>query len=233
LAALWRTIDDESSATVGPLSVFVDIDVSFRPLGSLGPHAGALRSACLTQADLVALLDVVETECADALRVIGIMGYDAQLAALPDRYVGWGDKNKYMHKKEKDPREKSKLTKKKKKKKKKKHTSSRSSFRSRMETLAYRALKWVSAPDVAYKRAAARAELERRCGSSSSSAPAIFVNGGGTGSLATALADNSLTEVTVGSALVRPHLFAGTCELRGDPALLVALRVTRVPYPVE
>jgi hypothetical protein len=229
LAALWRTIDDESSATVGPLSVFVDIDVSFRPLGSLGPHAGALRSACLTQADLVALLDVVETECADALRVIGIMGYDAQLAALPDRYVGWGTsiytKRRKIHEKN--------TNKKKKKKKKKKKPSSRSSFRSRMETLAYRALKWVSAPDVAYKRAAARAELERRCGSSSSSAPAIFVNGGGTGSLATALADNSLTEVTVGSALVRPHLFAGTCELRGDPALLVALRVTRVPYPVE
>ncbi|GAB4315185.1 MAG: alanine racemase [Promethearchaeota archaeon] len=56
------------------------------------------------------------------------------------------------------------------------------------------------------------------------------VNGGGSGCHVATLADPSTTEVGVGSALYKPHLFDGLDELREfEPATFLALQVVRVP----
>jgi D-serine deaminase-like pyridoxal phosphate-dependent protein len=56
-----------------------------------------------------------------------------------------------------------------------------------------------------------------------------FVNGGGTGSLESTVADKSVTEVAAGSGLVGPTLFDAYRKFRPRPALLYALPVVRRP----
>jgi D-serine deaminase-like pyridoxal phosphate-dependent protein len=58
-----------------------------------------------------------------------------------------------------------------------------------------------------------------------------FVNGGGTGSVATTAADPSVTEVTAGSGLYGPTLFDGYRAWRPRPAAFFALAVVRRPGP--
>jgi D-serine deaminase-like pyridoxal phosphate-dependent protein len=58
-----------------------------------------------------------------------------------------------------------------------------------------------------------------------------FVNGGGTGSLATTSADPAVTEVTAGSGLYGPTLFDAYRAWRPAPAALFALPVVRRPAP--
>jgi D-serine deaminase-like pyridoxal phosphate-dependent protein len=58
-----------------------------------------------------------------------------------------------------------------------------------------------------------------------------FVNGGGTGSVATTAADGSVTEVAAGSGLYGPTLFDGYASWRPTPAALFALPVVRRPGP--
>lgn len=58
-----------------------------------------------------------------------------------------------------------------------------------------------------------------------------LVNGGGTGSLATTAADPVVTEVTVGSGFLAPHLFDHYRGLALEPAAFFALPVARVPGP--
>jgi len=55
------------------------------------------------------------------------------------------------------------------------------------------------------------------------------VNGAGTGSLSHAVREPSLTEVTLGSGLVAPHLFDGYSNLALEPALFFALEAVRRP----
>ena len=62
-------------------------------------------------------------------------------------------------------------------------------------------------------------------------APLEFVNGGGTGSLETTHADESITEVAAGSGLFGPHLFDGYWQFTPAPALAFALSVVRRPTP--
>ncbi|MBV9793890.1 MAG: amino acid deaminase/aldolase [Actinobacteria bacterium] len=59
--------------------------------------------------------------------------------------------------------------------------------------------------------------------------PLEFVNGGGTGSLETTVADPSVTEVTAGSGLMGPVLFDAYRRFSPRPALLYALPVVRRP----
>jgi D-serine deaminase-like pyridoxal phosphate-dependent protein len=61
--------------------------------------------------------------------------------------------------------------------------------------------------------------------------PAAIFNGGGTGSVAWACADPTLTEITIGSGFVAPHLFDNYKGLALDPAALFALQVVRRPAP--
>ena len=62
-------------------------------------------------------------------------------------------------------------------------------------------------------------------------APLEFVNGGGTGSLESTAADDSVTEVAAGSGLIGPHLFDGYHHFRPAPAMAFALSVVRKPQP--
>ncbi len=90
--------------------------------------------------------------------------------------------------------------------------------------LAVRGVQALSVRELARRRAAAVAAV-------SAVAPLGFVNGGGTGSLERTAADPSVTEVTAGSGLYQPALFDGYRAVRGGPALLFALAVTRRPAP--
>jgi len=57
------------------------------------------------------------------------------------------------------------------------------------------------------------------------------VNGGGTGSIDSTASDGSVTEVTIGSGFLTPHLFDHYAGLPLTPAAFFLLPVTRVPDP--
>ena len=73
-----------------------------------------------------------------------------------------------------------------------------------------------------------RAEAVRRI---RALAPLEFVNGGGTGSLESTAADESVTELAAGSGLVGPTLFDAYRKFHPRPALRYALPVVRRPGP--
>lgn len=62
------------------LDVVVDIDVAYRPLGRA--HLGVVRSSLRDRASLVSLLS--RARRTPHLRVVGLMGYEAHVAGLPD-----------------------------------------------------------------------------------------------------------------------------------------------------
>jgi D-serine deaminase-like pyridoxal phosphate-dependent protein len=62
------------------LPVCVDMDLSFRPFGL---HLGVKRSPIRSLATFVSLLSAIERE--PAVEFHGVMGYEAQIAGLPDR----------------------------------------------------------------------------------------------------------------------------------------------------
>lgn len=91
-----------------------------------------------------------------------------------------------------------------------------------------RAIRRVSAREVARRRARMIEVLER------DGFELALVNGGGTGSLETTLAERGVTEVTVGSGFFKPHLFDyyDSPQLHAlEPAAFFALEVTRRPGP--
>jgi D-serine deaminase-like pyridoxal phosphate-dependent protein len=61
--------------------------------------------------------------------------------------------------------------------------------------------------------------------------PIALVNGGGTGSIDSTSNDGSVTEVTIGSGLLNPHLFDHYAGLPLSPAAFFILPVARVPDP--
>lgn len=94
--------------------------------------------------------------------------------------------------------------------------------RNPVTSLAIRLMRQRSAAELSRRRAAAvRAVREV--------ADVEFVNGGGTGSIETTIADPSVTEVAAGSGLIGPTLFDGYRGFRPRPALLFALPVVRRP----
>jgi D-serine deaminase-like pyridoxal phosphate-dependent protein len=58
-----------------------------------------------------------------------------------------------------------------------------------------------------------------------------FVNGGGTGSIESTAADESVTEIAAGSGLFGPHLFDQYAHFAPAPAAAFALSVVRKPTP--
>jgi D-serine deaminase-like pyridoxal phosphate-dependent protein len=62
-------------------------------------------------------------------------------------------------------------------------------------------------------------------------APLEFVNGGGTGSLESTAADDSVTDIAAGSGLFGPHLFDQYVHFAPAPAAAFALSVVRKPTP--
>jgi D-serine deaminase-like pyridoxal phosphate-dependent protein len=81
-----------------------------------------------------------------------------------------------------------------------------------------------SAAELATRRAAIVAAIR-------GVAPLGFVNGGGTGSIATTAAEPAVTEIGAGSGLYQPGLFDAYRAFRGRPSALFALPVVRRPAP--
>ncbi|MFE0026897.1 amino acid deaminase/aldolase [Amycolatopsis sp. NPDC059021] len=77
------------------------------------------------------------------------------------------------------------------------------------------------------------AELARRRGAAVRAVRAIaeleFVNGGGSGSVESTVAEDAVTEVAAGSGLIGPTLFDGYAHFSPRPAALFALPVVRRP----
>ena len=91
------------------------------------------------------------------------------------------------------------------------------------KNVAVRGMKQFSRPDVAEKRELLHQVIRSR------GVPLDFFNGGGTGSFSTTTAERCLTEVTVGSGLLQPHLFDYYSDAVCKPAICFALSVTRCP----
>jgi D-serine deaminase-like pyridoxal phosphate-dependent protein len=86
-------------------------------------------------------------------------------------------------------------------------------------------MRWIkrqSVTELAERRAAAVAAVRAVC-------DLEFVNGGGTGSLETTSADDSVTEIAAGSGLFGGHLFDDYREFQPAPAASFALSVVRKP----
>jgi D-serine deaminase-like pyridoxal phosphate-dependent protein len=74
LGRAWRALGEGP-----PLRVCIDVDMSWRPLGR---HVGVQRSPVRTLDDFARVVDAVLAE--PALRLVGVMGYEAQIAGLAD-----------------------------------------------------------------------------------------------------------------------------------------------------
>jgi D-serine deaminase-like pyridoxal phosphate-dependent protein len=94
----------------------------------------------------------------------------------------------------------------------------------RLENLGARVMKRRSLPDVAERRAAMVAAVAEV-------APLEFVNGGGTGSIESTVAEPAVTEVAAGSGLYGPMLFQFYRGFRPRPAAGFVLPVVRRPGP--
>jgi D-serine deaminase-like pyridoxal phosphate-dependent protein len=86
-----------------------------------------------------------------------------------------------------------------------------------------RALKKVSVKELTRRRQAVVKVLQE------GSAELRIVNGGGSGSLVSTLADHSITEATVGSGFFAPGLFHHFFDVQYQPAAFFALQIVRKP----
>jgi D-serine deaminase-like pyridoxal phosphate-dependent protein len=68
------------------LPAAIDVDVSYRPAGRL-VHVGVRRSPLREPAEVARLAQRIAGD--DALRFHGVMAYEAQIAGLGDRDIGW------------------------------------------------------------------------------------------------------------------------------------------------
>jgi D-serine deaminase-like pyridoxal phosphate-dependent protein len=95
----------------------------------------------------------------------------------------------------------------------------------RLKNALVRQLKRRSVREVARRRAAL-VQFAEQCG-----ARLRFVNGGGTGSIATTRQEPAVTEITVGSAFYSPSLFDYYRDFRYLPAAGFAIEIVRQPAP--
>ncbi len=159
------------------LRVCVDVDMSSEYPGI---YFGVRRSPLRSPESVRRICRRIAST--QGVRLVGAMGYEAQIAGLPDNAPGrWA-----------------------------------------MNTLV-RILKQRSIPEIAARRSAmlkATAdegiELE-------------FVNGGGTGSIESTVAETAVTEITVGSGFFSPALFDGYQHFHHQPAAGFAIEVVRIP----
>jgi D-serine deaminase-like pyridoxal phosphate-dependent protein len=166
-----------------PFAVVIDVDMSLRPAAARGRlHLGVRRSPVRSVADALALVEVIARQ--PSLRLVGIMGYEAQVAGLGDAHAG-------------------------------------ASLRTRALDLGKRAVRRASVVDARTRRDEIVRALQTH------GVQLGIVNGGGSGSLDTTSTEPCITEVTAGSALYAPHLFDHFSNVRYQPSLFFALRVTR------
>jgi len=95
----------------------------------------------------------------------------------------------------------------------------------RLKNILVRQLQRRSVREVARRRAGLAALVE------SLGASLRFVNGGGTGSIATTRAESAVTEITVGSGFYSPGLFDNYRGFRYQPAAGFAIEIVRQPAP--
>lgn len=179
LEDLWRTANPRERL---PWRVALDVDVGWRPLEWI--HLGVRRSPLRSGSEAFRLLARKVAQC-PAITFVGLMGYEAHIAGVPDRSRA-------------DPFWKQQVL---------------------------RIMKWCALPQVRRERMRA-VEVLRDLG-----LVPRWVNGGGTGSLALARNDRSMTEVTVGSGILQSHLFDDYRANFLEPAIAFALPITRRPSP--
>ncbi|NWG34940.1 MAG: alanine racemase [Chloroflexi bacterium] len=92
-----------------------------------------------------------------------------------------------------------------------------------VKNAVYRALKKASVRELSKRRAAIVGAVQ------SEGVNLRLVNGGGSGSLVSTLADASVTEGTIGSGLYAPALFHHFRDVKFQPAAFFALQVVRKP----
>ena len=155
----------------------VDLDLSSR---FPGLHFGVHRSPLSEAAQVLNLCWHIAGN--DRLRLSGLMGYEAQIAGLPDNVPGSALKNALV-----------------------------------------RMLKKRSLRELRDRRSRT-VEALRAAGMD-----LAFVNGGGTGSIESTVAEDSVTEVTVGSGFFSPVLFDWYAGFRHLPAVGYAIEITRAP----
>ena len=161
------------------IRICLELDASWN--SKLFGHLGVRRSPVHSVADARALAEIVVAR--PGFTLVGIMGYEAQIAGLVNKPAG--------------------------------------------NPVRGRAVRWVQ------KRSAA--ELAERRGLAVASVRQIadleFVNGGGTGSIESTVAESAVTEVAAGSGLFGPHLFDNYTHFHPAPAASFALSVVRKPQP--
>lgn len=159
------------------LPLCVDIDMSS---DMLGLHFGVWRSPIRRVQDGLALIKRIAGSA--QLKLDGLMGYEAQIAGVGDRFAGRPLKNALV-------------------------------------TL----LKKRSIREIAARREELVSSVR------SMGLPLRFVNGGGTGSLATTSQEACVTEVTAGSGFYSPTLFDHYRDFRYRPAAGFAIEIVRRP----
>lgn len=95
-----------------------------------------------------------------------------------------------------------------------------------VKNVVVRMLKRRSRRDVAERRAAF-SKLVKDCGET-----LRFINGGGTGSIATTAQEEDVTEITVGSGFYAPMLFDYYQDFHYQPAAGFAIEIVRRPQPM-
>ncbi|HEX6886489.1 MAG TPA: alanine racemase [Candidatus Nanopelagicales bacterium] len=75
-----------ASGPAGPIRVAIDLDASYRPLGSDRLHLGVRRSPLFTPGDAATLARTIVRR--PGLRLDGLMAYEAQIAGVGDRPPG-------------------------------------------------------------------------------------------------------------------------------------------------
>jgi len=161
------------------IRVCLEVDASWN--SKLFGHLGVRRSPVHSVADARALAEIIVAR--PGFTLVGIMGYEAQIAGLVNRPAG--------------------------------------------NPLRGAAVKWVqrqSAAELAERRGLAVASVREI-------ADLEFVNGGGTGSIESTVAESAVTEVAAGSGLFGPHLFDNYAHFHPAPAAAFALSVVRKPQP--
>lgn len=164
------------------LSACLEVDLSYRPLGSERLHLGLRRSPIRTPEQALEL--VHQARALNGVRIDCLMGYEGHIAGVNDDVPGQA-----------------------------------------LNNFAMRTLKYASVKELTSRRGAVARSLRE------SGLELRLVNGGGSGSLVSTLADESVSEVTVGSGFFASSLFHHFKEVKYQPAAFFATQVVRLPRP--
>jgi D-serine deaminase-like pyridoxal phosphate-dependent protein len=162
------------------LSACLEVDLSYRPLGTDRIHLGLHRSPIRTPEQALDLAH--QASSLKGVRIDCLMGYEGHIAGVNDDVP-----------------------------------------RQALNNFLMRTLKDMSVRELTSRRGAVVQSLR------DAGVELRLVNGGGSGSLVSTLADEAVTEVTVGSGFYASGLFHHFKEVKYQPSAFFALQVVRVP----